>query len=116
MFYHLGSSGQSRTKITTVRTYSYANAWRQEPGASFEWNTPVPGRYATYYSYRGQNAPESYFTVTGVSEPFFVPDPCGGTYQFRVCGTFKTNLVECCGGPVTAVPVEGKFSIAIASY
>lgn len=79
-----------------IANYRFGNPWYSISGANIEFYCPTGEPY-TYYRYLGTNLTNSYFWITWLDEN-------------RICGQFKTKLIECCGGGLTFL-IEGEFSI-----
>ncbi len=89
------------TFIFQTANYRYGNPWYSVSGANVEFYTPA-GEPDTFYMYLGTNVTNAYFWITWFDEN-------------RICGQFKTKLVECCGGDLTFW-VEGTFSIPMVTF
>lgn len=87
---------EDSTFIFQIAKYRFGNPWYSIAGASIEFFSPADSPGA-FYRYLGTNATDSYFWITWIDKN-------------RICGRFKTKLVECCGGYATYW-VEGEFSI-----
>lgn len=79
-----------------VASYRFGNSWYSISGANIHYYYPT-GSGNSFYMYLGTNDTDGYFWITWLDED-------------RICGQFKTKLIECCGGTETYW-VEGAFSI-----
>lgn len=84
------------TFIFKTANYRYGNPWYSVSGVNVEFYSPT-GIPNTFNMYLGTNVTNGYFWITWLDNE-------------RICGKFKTKMVECCGGDITYM-VEGTFSI-----
>lgn len=89
------------TFLFQIANYRFGNPWYSISGANIELFCPTEEPY-TFYRYLGTNVTKAYFWITWLDEN-------------RICGQFKTKLVECCGGNLTFL-VEGEFSIPRVTF